>query len=195
MLVVFKGIKYEHILVFDAEYNEGDLIQFSGILFKRIEPNVYQISKSLNKYVRLEYGNINRFIREFTGITDEYLEKDGITLNEARDLIYNLLDEPNLVVVSHGLYNDRKTMADNGIDMYFNAEEEEIAGSCTYSAAKRLLGRDKKLTLADVAQDAGVFLSNQHNAFDDAWATIAVYSLMCKLEEERKNEQTSKKLF
>ena len=82
MLVVFKGNKYEYILVFDAEYNEGDLIQFSGILFKRIEPDIYQISKSLNKYVKLEDGNINRFIREFTGITDEYLEKEGLNTQE-----------------------------------------------------------------------------------------------------------------
>jgi len=195
MLVVFKGNKYKHILVFDAEYNEGDLIQFSGILFRKVEPNVYQICKSLNIYVKLEQGRINYFIREFTGITDMYLEQNGKPLSEARESIYKLLDVPNLLVVSHGLFNDRQTMLGNEINMYTNVEEEEIDGSCTYQAAKRLLGRDKRLTLADVAEDAGVFLSNHHNAFDDAWATIAVYSLLCKLEEERKNEKTSKKIL
>ncbi|RLI49407.1 hypothetical protein DRO61_05125, partial [Candidatus Bathyarchaeota archaeon] len=176
-------------------YNEGQLIQFSGFLFKRIEPDIYQIYKSLNRYVKLEYGNINRFIRDFTGITDIYLESFGITLDDAREQIYKLLDEPGLLVVSHGLYNDRQTMLGNGIDMYFNGEKEEIEGSCTYSASKRLLDREKKLTLADVAQDAGVFLSNHHNAFDDAWATIAVYSLLSKLQEEKKIEKTSKKIL
>jgi len=195
MLVVFKGNTHEHILAFDAEYNEGQLIQFSGILFKRIEKDVYQICKSLNRYVKLRSGHINRFIREFTGITDEYLLREGITLDVAREQIYELVDVHDLLVVSHGLYNDRQTMLGNEINMYTNVEEEEVCGSCTYQAAKRLLDRDKKLTLADVAEDAGVFLSNQHNAFDDAWATIAVYSLLSKLEEERKIEKTNKKLF
>jgi len=162
---------------------------------KRIEKDIYQIYKSLNRYVKLEHGRINRFIREFTGITDEFLLEEGITLSEAREQIYSLLDEHNLLVVSHGLYNDRQTMLGNEINMYVNAEEEEIDGSCTYNASKRLLERDKKLTLTDVAQDAGVFLSNKHNAFDDAWATIAVYSLLCKLQEEKKNEKTSKKIL
>ena len=135
MLVVFKGNTKKHILVFDAEYNEGQLIQFSGILFKLMEEDIYQIFKSLNIYVKLEYGKINRFIKEFTGITDEYLENFGKDLAEARDSIYKLLDEEDLLVVSHGLYNDRQTMMNNDIDMYSNAEEEDISGSCTYSTS------------------------------------------------------------
>ena len=40
MLVVFKGQNKEHILIFDAEYNEGDLIQFSGMLFRKLEKDM-----------------------------------------------------------------------------------------------------------------------------------------------------------
>ena len=47
-----------------------------------------------------------------------------------------------------------------------------------------------------MAAEAGVFLSNTHNAFDDTWATISVFCLLTKLEEEAKNEKnfTTKRL-
>lgn len=189
MLVVFKGIEKENILIFDAEYNEGQLIQFSGILFRKIEKDIFQVAKSLNIYVKLQRGNINSFIERFTGISDSFLQTFGENLESAKEKILELIDVNDLVVVSHGLYNDRQTMLGNDIDLYLNSKEEEIDGLCTYNAAKRLLGRDKNLSLENVAVDAGIFLSNTHNAFDDAWATISVFSLLCKLEEERKNEK------
>ena len=189
MIVLFKGQKNKNILIFDAEYNEGTLIQFSGLLFKSLDNGLYQISKSLNIYVKLKNGRINNFIRAFTGITDEFLDSNGITIKQAQQQIQELLDVDDLLVVSHGLYNDRQIMLDNGVDMYLNSNEEEIIGICSYKMAKRILDRDKHLTLKDVAMDAGLFLSNDHNAFDDAWATVAVFSLLNKLEEERKNDE------
>jgi DNA polymerase III epsilon subunit-like protein len=192
MIAVFKGIENSHVLIFDAEYNEGYLIQFSGLMFRKIEEDIFQIEKSTNFYVKLENEKkINYFIKDFTGITDSYLESFGETLEDARKMIYDLIDieEDDLVVVSHGLYNDRQTLLNNDIDLYRDSKEREIVGLCTYSAAKRLLGRDKKLRLEDVAADAGIFLGNNHNAFDDAWATVSVFCLMRKLEEEKKNEK------
>jgi DNA polymerase III epsilon subunit-like protein len=171
MISVFKGISNSHVLIFDAEYNEGYLIQFSGLLFRKIEQDIFQIEKSTNFYVRLPEGRVvNNFIKDFTGITDSYLSAFGESLKEAQKRIHSLIDieEDDLMVVSHGLYNDRQTLLNNEIDLYFDAEEREINGFCTYSAAKRLLGRDKKLRLEDVAADAGIFLGNNHNAFDDA---------------------------
>ena len=189
MLVVFRGVKQDNVLVFDAEYNEGQLIQFSGILFRKIEEDIFQVSKSLNMYVKLQEGKVNPFIERFTGITDIFLETFGENIEEAKERIEELIKvEGSLVIVSHGLTNDRRTMLNNDVDLY-TYNDEIIDGLCTYNAAKRLLGREKKLSLEDVAADAGIFLSNGHNAFDDAWATISVFSLLSKLEEERKNEK------
>ena len=190
MIVVFKGIKYDNVLVFDAEYNEGELIQFSGILFRKIERDIFQVSKSLNIYVKLRFGKINPFIERFTGISDIYLNTFGEEFEDARQKIFDLLEiEGSLVLVSHGLTNDRRVMLNSDIDLYIDKNDKAIDGLCTYNAAKCLLGRTKKLSLEDVAADAGIFLSNGHNAFDDAWATVSVFSLLCKLEEERKNEK------
>lgn len=184
MLVVFKNIEQKNILVFDAEYNEGDLIQFAAILFRKIEKDVYQICKSTNFYVKLENKNINPFIERFTGITDKFLNEYGISLSEAKESIVALLDHvDDFLLVSHGLRNDRLTLENNEIDFY-DMPNKIIYPYCTYNNAKRILKRDKKLSLEDIANEAGIFLSNTHNAFDDTWATVAVFSLLCKLDSE-----------
>lgn len=191
MIVLFKGIDYPHVLIFDAEYNEGHLIQFAGVLFRRIEKDTYQIEKSLNVYVKLTEGKINPFIKDFTGITDSFLAKYGETLVDAQKQIQELINFPagEILVVSHGLANDRMTLANNGIDFYFDKNENEIVGHCTYNAAKEVLKRDKKLSLQDISLESGIFLGNDHSAFHDAVATISVFCLVCKLDEERKNEK------
>jgi DNA polymerase III epsilon subunit-like protein len=192
MITLFKGVEYKNVLVFDAEYNEGDLIQFTGLLFRQIEKDIFQIEKSLNIYVKSEIGkSVNPFIEQFTGITNNFLEVYGETLDEAIEAIYSLVDVPaaDLLVVSHGIQNDRQILVGNGVDLYVDKDGNEIDSLCTYNAARRLLNRDKKLNLVDVAAESGFFLSGNHNAFEDAWATVSVLCLMCKLEEERRNEK------
>lgn len=190
MLVVFKGIKQQNVLIFDAEYNEGDLIQFAGILFLQVEEEIFQVSKSINIYIKLEDNKlINKFIEDFTGISDNFLNEHGISLNEAQQAILDFICcKGDLLFVSHGLTNDRMTMENNGIDFY-NIQNKNVSGFCTYNNAKRILKREKKLTLEDIAAEAGLSLSNKHNALDDAWATVAVFSLLCKLDSEEKNEK------
>lgn len=190
MITVFKNVEYNHVLIFDAEYNEGDLIQFAGLLFRKIDKDIFQVEKSFNTYVKLDKDKkINYFIENFTGITNSFLDAFGIPLTEAQDGIQDLLKtDGDLLVVSHGLTNDRRTLFNNGIDFY-EFQNEVVDGYCTYYAAKRLLNREKRLNLTDVAADAGVFLSNGHNAFDDAWATVSVFCLLKKLEDEENDKE------
>jgi len=68
--------------------------------------------------------------------------------------------------------------------------EECVTGLCTYNMSKRILKRDNHLKLEDVASEAGIFLSRKHNAFDDTWATVAVFSLLCKLDAEETDEKS-----
>lgn len=194
MLVMFKNIKEDNILIFDAEYNEGDLIQFAALLFRKIEKDIFQICKSLNIYIKLEpEKHINYFIEDFTGITNEILDNYGIELSEAKKVITDfLVCNGSILFVSHGLHNDRQILYDNGIDFYFLNETTPINGFCTYNASKSLLKRDSKLTLGDVANEVGIFLNHKHNAFDDAWATMGIFSFLCRLKEDRLNEE---KLF
>ncbi|MFW5889572.1 MAG: exonuclease domain-containing protein [Bacillota bacterium] len=189
--MVFKNVKYKNLVVFDAEYNEGDIIQFSGIMFRKVQDDIFQVSKSINLYIKLPHNKqMNSFIERFTGITDKFLEQDGEDLFKAKRKIYEFLEaEGDILFVSHGLTNDRKILLDNGIDFYASKDEsQDYYGSCTYNMAKRILNREKNLSLTDIAMEAGWFIFNGHNAFDDAWANVAVFSLLKKLEDE-KNEK------
>ena len=92
-------------------------------------------------YVKLpENERVNRFIRDFTGITDEFLLSCGETIENARKKINELITvDGDLLIVSHGVHNDRQTLLNNEIDFYVDAKGKEIEGICTYTAAKRLL--------------------------------------------------------
>lgn len=191
MIVVFKGVENESVLIFDAEYNESFLIQFSGILFRKIEKDTFQIEKSLNIYIKLPKGEkINKFIENFTGITDDFLNTFGETIDDAIEMIDDLVDiDGTLLVSSHGIYNDRRILLENGVNLYEDKNGKDIEGVCTYNMAKRILKRERKLGLLDIAEESGMYLSNSHDALDDAWATVSVFCLLNKLEEEQKNEK------
>lgn len=187
MLILFKGIKTDNVLIFDAEYNEGYLIQFAGILFKRVGKDVFQVSKSINTYIQLEENEkMNSFISRYTGITDNFLRSFGVPLDKGIELIEDFLQcEGTLLVASHGLHSDVITLENNNVHLY----NEKTSGLCTYNMAKRILKRGSRLCLSDIAIDAGMFIQNGHNALDDTWATVAVFSLLCKLEQEKINEE------
>ena len=78
------------------------------------------------------------------------------------------------------LYN---MLIENGIDLTTN-----IDGYCTFTNARRILGRTNHLTLQDIASECGYYLHNAHNAYSDVWATVAVYTYIKKIEEQQKGE-------
>ncbi len=187
MIILFKGIDTENIVVFDAEYNEGFLIQFSAVMLQRVDKELYQISKSLNVYVQLpEEESVNYFIQDFTGITDNFLKENGESIEDALVKINKFFEvEGSVLVASHGIVNDRIVMYNNGLDYL---ETDGLETICTYKMAKDILKREKNLKLSDIANEAGYFLANKHNAFDDVIANIAVLSFLCKRKEEKKDE-------
>lgn len=192
MVILFKNIKKPKVLIFDAEYNEGDLIQFSGILFRNInkELDLFQIEKSLMVYCKpTENYAVNPFIERFTGITSEFLNRRGISLEETSKMIASLLDFPEeCVVVSHGVSNDRQVLLENGVDLYEN-NNKDLIGICTYTMARRVLDRDKFLSLKDVAAEAGLFLDDQHNAYNDTLITACVLSFLSKIDGGNKEKE------
>ena len=192
MVILFKNIKKPKVLIFDAEYNEGDLIQFSGILFRNInkELDLFQIEKSLLVYCKpAENYVVNPFIERFTGITSEFLNRKGISLEETSKLVVSLLDFPEeCIVVSHGVSNDRQVLLENGVDLYEN-NNKDLIGICTYTMARRVLDRNNSLSLKDVAAEAGLFLGDGHNAYNDALITACVLSFLCKIDGGNKEKE------
>ncbi len=152
----------------DVEFNQRDLVQFAGLLFQRIGwDGTYQLKKSCNIYITQK---VCYPFAEYTNITNNFLAENGVTLEDARtfliDDVLGDVDLDDLLLISHGLKNDRLILLDNGIELK-KSDGKVIDGYCTFNAAKRILERQNHLKLEDLATECGYYLHHAHNAFSD----------------------------
>jgi DNA polymerase III epsilon subunit-like protein len=181
MVLFFKGLKHKHVFVCDLEYDNSKVIQFAGLLFKNIDikNSLYQIESSINVY--LKQDEIGSYATRYTGIDKGLLDQYGQTeaeffLQYAK--LFANADMNDTLFVSHGSKNDRNILKNLvSIDIPKHS-------FCTYRNAKRILSRESNLTLTEVAAEAGYFLDNAHDAFADAWATVAALSFLLKIDGE-----------
>lgn len=189
MIIRCYNENHPYILFLDIEFNNESLVQFSGLLFKNIDTETYQLMRSLNTYVSTK---VCYPFMDYTSITNNFLDELGIPLADVISLIEDdfLLDIPysDLLVVSHGLRNDRLMLMKNGINLLTH-DDKPIDGYCTFTNARRILGRESHLTLGDMAEEAGYYIHSAHNAFMDTWAEVSVYTYLKKLEKQILDEK------
>lgn len=116
MLIYVPNEQHEYILIFDIEFDDLKLVEFSGLLFQRIGENVYQLAKSINQYINTDIGY--RFV-SYTNITSAFLQENGVSLRELQDMLRDFMpqcDVHQLLLVSHGLRSDLLLLQKNGID-------------------------------------------------------------------------------
>jgi hypothetical protein len=132
---------------------------------------------------------------EYTNITNSFLENNGVSLKDVQTIVYEdflaNVDFKNVMVISHGLKNDRLILLQNGINLSYrdNIKRHPIDGFCTFNNAKTILGRDNHLTAKDLALEAGYYIHQAHNAFNDVWAEVAIFTFLKKLEKQKEVEQ------
>lgn len=189
MIIRCYNENHPYILFLDIEFNNEALVQFSGLLFKNIDIETYQLMRSINTYVSTK---VCYPFMDYTSITNNFLDELGIPLADVISLIEDdfLLDIPysDLLVVSHGLRNDRLMLMKNGINL-LTYNDKPIDGYCTFTNARRILGRENHLTLGDMAEEAGYYIHSAHNAFMDTWAEVCVYTYLKKLEKQLLDEK------
>ena len=161
MIIKCYNTDEEYLLFLDIEFNNLDLVQYAGLLFKRIEDETYQLMRSCNIYIS---SQVCYAFANYTSITNNFLKENGMPLESAIDLIENdfLKDVPynKLMMISHGLKNDRVVLNKAGLNTSMN-------GYCTFVNARRILERQDNLSLEAIATDAGYYLHHAHNAFND----------------------------
>ena len=192
MIIKCYNETHQYIMVIDLEFNNKNLVQFAGLLFTRIDEDTYQLVRSCNQYVttRVCYP-----FMEYTNITNNFLESNGIALEDLKQIIFNDflsdVDLKDLLIVSHGLKNDRLILLQNGIDLtHLSDRVHPIDRYCTFTNAKRILKREKKLTAADIAEECGYYLHHAHNAYNDVWAEVAIFTFLKKIEQQEANTET-----
>ena len=191
MIIKCYNEKHPWLLFLDIEFDQLQLVQFSGALFKKIDEDTYQLASTITQYIT---ASVSIYFQDYTKITQDFLATNGIPLESLRDLLFGEvlkdIDMGDLMVISHGLKNDRLVLKENDINFnyYVDAEDKTkpIDGYCTFNNAKRILNREKKLKLEDLAEEAGYYLSCAHNAYNDMWATVSVFTFLKKLDYERK---------
>ena len=193
MIIKAYNENHPYLLFIDLEFfNHKDdvsahLVQFAGLLFKWIDDETYQLMRSCNEYVtdRVCYP-----FAEYTSITNNFLAENGIPL---KDMIMSIKEDflrdipaESLLVISHGLKNDRLVMIDNGLNLSTSDTGKPIDGYCTFENSRKILHRNDRLTLSDIAEEAGYYLHHAHNAYNDVWAEVSVFTYLKKKEEQEK---------
>lgn len=191
MIIKCFNEKHPWLLFMDIEFDQQQLIQFSGALFKRIDEDTYQLASTITQYIT---ASVSAYFQDYTKITQDFLVTNGIPLESLKELLFNEVlkdvDMGDLMIISHGLKNDRLVLKENDINFnyYIDAEgkTKPIDGYCTFNNGKRILERERKLKLEDIAEESGYYLSGAHNAYHDMWATVSVFTFLKKLDYERK---------
>lgn len=180
MTIKFNNLtKYNTIIFLDIEYDQNSLVQVAFLILGEKEPNIFELQKSVNFYVKQSHL-LSPFFVKYTNITNEFLCDNGIDLARAKTLVDEIIfgvDIFNTLIVSHGIKDDLRILEDNGIDL------KQIRNHyCTYKNAKRLLQRDSQLTLKDIAAEGCYYIFDEHNAYADCWATLFAFCYLNELE-------------
>ena len=185
MIIKAYNENHNYLLFIDLEFNNQTLVQFAGLIFKKIDVETYQLMRSINTYISQKV--CYPFI-EYTSITNNFLAENGIRLEDAKALIEEnfLADVPlnELKVISHGLKNDRIVLNSAGINLS-TYNNKPIDGYCTYINAKKILERQNHLTLVDIAEESGYYLHSAHNAYNDVWAEVGIFTYLKKIEAQK----------
>ena len=180
MQIYIPNTTHKHIILFDVEYDNSLLVQLAFLILTRTnEPNIYALSKSINIYVKPGHS-LNSFFTRYTNITNDFLCDNGVDLAVARTLVEdNLLDIDvnDCIVVSHGIKNDLDLLFRNQIN--FKSIKTHY---CTYTMARKLLHRNNRLSLKEVAADGGYYMFNEHNAYADVWGTLYAFCYLKEVE-------------
>ena len=97
------------------------------------------------------------------------------------------VDKDDLMIITHGLKNDRLVLKENGLQLVKN-NGSSVDGFCTYNAARRILRRENHLSLEDLCNECGYYLHHAHNAYNDVWAEVAIYTYLKKIEKQHEEE-------
>lgn len=192
MIIKCYNETHPYLLFIDIEFNNKTLVQFAGLLFTRIDSDgTYQLKSSCNHYVTTK---VCYPFMEYTSITNTFLEQNGISLSDLRENVFEFLkdiDLKDVLLISHGLKNDRIILQSNNLEMSYitsNNTKRPIDGYCTFNNAKRILGREKHLSVSDLCEECGYYLHHAHNAFNDVWAEVAIFTYLRKIEEQQRLE-------
>ncbi len=178
------NLNYHKILIFDFETTgltpvKDKIIEVGAVLLVK-DQDTYKVSKSLDLLIKQDQM-ITPFITNLTGITNEMVEKDGVSEEFAFNELNHLIDDDTLLVA----YN-------LAFDIGFLLKLYQTYVNRNYAITNDILDcmavyKDRyeyPHKLMDAVAKFNLVNENAHRASDDALATFNVLS---RLAEEQDN--------
>lgn len=159
----------------DPNFNE--IIELSAI---KVRNN--KIVEEYSTLVKPE-ENLDEFIKELTGITDEML-KDKPTIENALNEYLNFIGDD--IIIGHNVNFDINFLYDNSIKYYNKPIENDFIDTLRMSRKYLSLENNK---LVNVAKALNVDISGAHRALNDCYIVYGVYNI---LKEKIKNYVSEK---
>lgn len=177
------NLKYDKILIFDFETTgltpiKDKIIEVGAVLLK-MSPSGYQVEKSLDLLIKQDQ-KITPFITNLTGITNEMLEKDGVSEEYAFNELNHMIDDDTLLVAYnlsfdigfllklYQTYVNRNHAISNDILDCMAVYKDR------YEYPHKLMDAVSKFELTN---------ENAHRASDDALATFKVLVKLSELQD------------
>lgn len=190
MIIKCYNTSHNYLVFLDIEFNNKTLVQFAGLLFKKIDKETYQLMRSINQYVTTKV--CFPFV-EYTNITNGFLQDNGVSIDDLRKIVFDDffagVDLKEVLIISHGLKNDRLVLDANQINLLMIDNIHPVDGYCTFNNAKKILRRDNKLSAQDLAYECGYYLHHAHNAYNDVWSEVAIFTYLKKVEQQNLQEE------
>lgn len=180
--------KYQHILIFDFETTGLDpylnnIIEIGAILLEKTPEGVYKLVSELGVLIKQEAPLPSKIV-EITGITDELLEKEGITEREAFYKFQKMHKKDCLLVAynisfDYGFLNELYKKHLNDKNLYISNDLLDVMA--IYKDRHPYPHR-----LASAVEQYNIIHEDAHRALDDAKVTLQV---LAKLIKERDTTQ------
>ena len=176
MIIYIPEEEHENLLFVDTEFSgsERELIQVAMINFKKLNDaeNLYFFSNSLNIY---KDTKVTVGFENYTNIKQGFLGNHGLKPEEFVKRLHMFVDANNLndcntLLIGHGLKQDHELLLKEGCNLMFVDKYD------TFESAKAILEINTGLSLEALAVSAGYFIASQHDAYQDAFALIPIFS-------------------
>lgn len=171
-----KGVKRENFRI------ANEIIEIGAVMLD----DTYEIVKRFKTYVSPEYGNVDRYIHELTGITQDDVN-DAPTIEEALKLFANWLPE-DTVLVSWSDNDERQIRKETefkeieipGLEKYLDSWED-----CQMTFSEKM-NTSKKYRLSEALIISDIYYDEHiHDGLVDAENTAMLFAKM-KREPELK---------
>lgn len=176
--------KYEHILIFDFETSglnpyTDKIIEIGAILLTRTPIGVYQVNEELNVLIKQDFPLPEKII-EITGITDELLNSQGVTEQEAF-LKFQKIHKKDALFVAYNISFDYGFLNEL-YKKYLNEKALYISNDLLDVMAVYKDRHPYPHRLESAVEKYNIINEDAHRALDDVKATLQV---LAKMIEER----------